>query len=85
MWGDVWWGKTYVNVTFKKYHLLLIYRQYAGYDYSQQGQFVPTDMMHPQQPYHGHIFQPTSHASSTSQTIYGNSFEDEPPLLEGRK
>ncbi|XP_049642913.1 protein YIPF5 [Suncus etruscus] len=57
-------------------------KQYAGYDYSQQGQFVPTDMMPPQQPYHGQIYRPTSHTSSTSQTIYGNSFEDEPPLLE---
>ena len=63
----------------------LIYRQYAGYDYSQQGRFVPPDMMQPQQPYTGQIFQPAqAYTPTTPQPFYGNNFEDEPPLLEGR-
>ncbi|KAF6083546.1 Yip1 domain family member 5 [Phyllostomus discolor] len=58
-------------------------KQYAGYDYSQQGRFVPPDMMQPQQPYTGQIFQPTqTYAPAAPQPFYGNSFEDEPPLLE---
>lgn len=40
-------------------------------------------MMQPQQPYTGQIFQPTqTYTPSASQSMY-NSFEDEPPLLEG--
>ncbi|ELW69087.1 Protein YIPF5, partial [Tupaia chinensis] len=58
-------------------------KQYADYNYSQQGQFVPPDMMQPQQPYTGQIFQPTqAYTPAIPQPVYGNSFEDEPPLLE---
>uniref|UniRef100_A0A7N5K9H5 Protein YIPF n=1 Tax=Ailuropoda melanoleuca TaxID=9646 RepID=A0A7N5K9H5_AILME len=58
-------------------------KQYAGYDYSQQGRFVPPDMMQPQQPYTGQIFQPAqAYTPTTPQPFYGNNFEDEPPLLE---
>lgn len=59
-------------------------RQYAGYDYSHQGRFVPPDMVQPQQPYTGQIFQPAqAYTPTTPQPFYGNNFEDEPPLLEG--
>lgn len=34
-------------------------KQYAGCDCSQQGRFVPPDMMQPQQTYTGQIYQPT--------------------------
>lgn len=62
-----------------------MYRQYAGYDYSQQGRFVPPDMMQAQQTYTGQIYQPTqAYPSTAPQTYYGDSFEEEPPLLEGR-
>lgn len=57
-------------------------KQYASYNYPQQGPFVPPDMMHSQQPYQGQIFQPSQYTPSTSQPYYGNNFEDEPPLLE---
>ncbi|EPQ20097.1 Protein YIPF5 [Myotis brandtii] len=58
-------------------------KQYAGYDYSQQGRYVPPEMIQPQQPYTGQIFQPTqTFTPTTPQPFYGNSFEDEPPLLE---
>uniref|UniRef100_A0A5F4VRQ4 Protein YIPF n=1 Tax=Callithrix jacchus TaxID=9483 RepID=A0A5F4VRQ4_CALJA len=58
-------------------------KQYPGYDYSQQGRFVPPDMMQPQQPYTGQIFQPTqAYTPASPQSFYGNNFEDEPPLLE---
>ncbi|XP_051019218.1 protein YIPF5 [Acomys russatus] len=59
-------------------------KQYAGYDYSQQGRFVPPDMMQPQQTYTGQIYQPTQAypPSATPQSFYGDSFEEEPPLLE---
>lgn len=41
-------------------------------------------MMQPQQPYTGQIFHPTpAYTPSSSQSFYGNNFEDEPPLLEG--
>lgn len=40
--------------------------------------------MQPQQPYTGQIFQPTqTYTPSASQSMYSNSFDDEPPLLEG--
>ncbi|TKC50778.1 hypothetical protein EI555_018736 [Monodon monoceros] len=58
-------------------------KQYAGYDYSHQGRFVPPDMVQPQQPYTGQIFQPAqAYTPTTPQPFYGNNFEDEPPLLE---
>ncbi|MEJ1280157.1 Yip1 domain family member 5 [Cricetulus griseus] len=58
-------------------------KQYAGYDYSQQGRFVPPDMMQAQQTYTGQIYQPTqAYPSTTPQPYYGDSFEEEPPLLE---
>ncbi|CAO2604644.1 Protein YIPF5 [Lemmus lemmus] len=58
-------------------------KQYAGYDYSQQGRFVPPDMMQPQQTYTGQIYQPTqAYPPTAPQQFYGDSFEEEPPLLE---
>uniref|UniRef100_A0A8I5ZUJ6 Yip1 domain family, member 5 n=1 Tax=Rattus norvegicus TaxID=10116 RepID=A0A8I5ZUJ6_RAT len=58
-------------------------KQYAGCEYSQQGRFVPPDMMQPQQTYTGQIYQPTqAYPPPTPQTFYGDSFEEEPPLLE---
>ncbi|XP_028668612.1 protein YIPF5 [Erpetoichthys calabaricus] len=58
-------------------------RQYGNYDYSQPGGFVSPGMMPPQQPYTGQIYQPTQTYTPTSpQSVYGSSFEDEPPLLE---
>lgn len=66
-------------------HLSSVFcRQYGGYEYSQQGGYVPPEMMQPQQPYTGQILQPTSaYTPSSSQSFYGSNFEDEPPLLEG--
>ncbi|XP_077329193.1 protein YIPF5 [Lithobates pipiens] len=53
------------------------------YDYGQQGGFVPPDMMNQQQPYIGQIYQPTQTYTPTStESVYGSSFDDEPPLLE---
>lgn len=41
--------------------------------------------MQPAQPYTGQIFQPTqTYTPSASQSMYSNSFDDEPPLLEGQ-
>ncbi|PIO37092.1 hypothetical protein AB205_0101750, partial [Aquarana catesbeiana] len=58
-------------------------RQY--YDYGQQGGFIPPDMMNQQQPYTGQIYQPTQTYTPTStESVYGSSFDDEPPLLEGK-
>ncbi|KAG2455754.1 protein YIPF5 [Polypterus senegalus] len=58
-------------------------RQYGNYDYSQPGGFVSPGMMPPQQQYTGQIYQPTQTYTPTSpQSVYGSSFEDEPPLLE---
>ncbi|XP_069620159.1 protein YIPF5 isoform X1 [Ranitomeya imitator] len=57
-------------------------KQYQ-YDYSQQGGFIPSDMMAQQQPYTGQIYQPTHTYTPTSpDSVYGSSFDDEPPLLE---
>lgn len=62
---------------------VILYRQYGGYEYSQQSGFVPPEMMQ-QQPYTGQIYQPTQTYTPTSaQSFYGSNFEDEPPLLEG--
>ncbi|XP_005523768.1 PREDICTED: protein YIPF5 isoform X1 [Pseudopodoces humilis] len=56
-------------------------KHYGGYEYAQQGGFVPPDMV--QQPYTGQIYQPTqSYSAASAQSFYGSSFEDEPPLLE---
>ncbi|XP_073476733.1 protein YIPF5 isoform X1 [Aquarana catesbeiana] len=53
------------------------------YDYGQQGGFIPPDMMNQQQPYTGQIYQPTQTYTPTStESVYGSSFDDEPPLLE---
>ncbi|CAI5766556.1 Uncharacterized protein PODLI_1B018292 [Podarcis lilfordi] len=69
------YGGDYAGGTYNK--------QYAGYDYSQQGGYVPPEMMQPQQPYTGQIFQPTqTYTPSSPQSFYGSNFEDEPPLLE---
>ncbi|NXG43390.1 YIPF5 protein, partial [Psilopogon haemacephalus] len=58
-------------------------KQYGGYEYSQQSGFVPPEMVQQQQPYTGHIFQPSqSYAPTSAQAFYGTNFEDEPPLLE---
>uniref|UniRef100_A0A8C2JGK6 Yip1 domain family, member 5 n=2 Tax=Cyprinus carpio TaxID=7962 RepID=A0A8C2JGK6_CYPCA len=54
------------------------------YEYSQpMGYSAPPGMMQPQQPYMGQIYQPTPAFTPVSpQSMYGSSFEDEPPLLE---
>ncbi|NXP39265.1 YIPF5 protein, partial [Leiothrix lutea] len=58
-------------------------RPYGGYEYPQQGGFVPPDMMQQQQPYMGQIYQPTQgYTPASAQSFYGSNFEDEPPLLE---
>ena len=73
-----------VDIILRHVYFTWLFRQYAGYDYSHQGRFVPADMMQPQQPYTGQIFQPTqAYTPTTPQPFYGNNFEDEPPLLEG--
>ncbi|XP_053573130.1 protein YIPF5 [Bombina bombina] len=57
-------------------------KQYA-YDYSQQAGFMPQDMMNQQQPYTGQIYQPAQTYTPTStESVYGSTFDDEPPLLE---
>ncbi|XP_043925081.1 protein YIPF5 [Protopterus annectens] len=57
-------------------------RQYGAYDYSQQAGFVPPGMI-PQQQYTGQIYQPAqAYTPATHQSVYGNTFDDEPPLLE---
>ncbi|XP_034062685.1 protein YIPF5 [Gymnodraco acuticeps] len=60
------------------------YKPYdAQYDYSQPMGYAPQGVMQPQQPYTGQIFQPTqTYTPSPSQSMYGSSFDDEPPLLE---
>ncbi|KAI9548182.1 Protein yipf5 [Dissostichus eleginoides] len=60
------------------------YKPYEGqYDYSQPMGYAPQGVMQPQQPYTGQIFQPTqTYTPSPSQSMYGSSFDDEPPLLE---
>ncbi|XP_034374332.1 LOW QUALITY PROTEIN: protein YIPF5 [Arvicanthis niloticus] len=56
-------------------------KQYA--DYSQQGRFVLQNMMQPQQTYTGQFTSPTqAYPPTTPQSFYGDSFEEEPPLLE---
>ncbi|XP_071614891.1 protein YIPF5 isoform X1 [Heliangelus exortis] len=58
-------------------------RQHGGYQCSQQGAFVPSEMMQQQQPYTGQIYQPSQpYSPASAQSFYGTSFEDEPPLLE---
>ncbi len=50
------------------------------------GYTAPPGVMPPQQPYAGQIFQPTPAFTPVStQSMYGSSFEDEPPLLEGKR
>lgn len=59
-------------------------RPYGQYDYTQPVGYSSPGMMQPQQPYTGQIFQPTqTYTPSASQSMYSNSFDDEPPLLEG--
>ncbi|CAL8275971.1 protein YIPF5 isoform X1 [Gadus morhua] len=56
---------------------------YVQYDYSQNMGYAAPGMMQPQQPYSGQIFQPTPAFTPTAaQSMYGSSFDDEPPLLE---
>ncbi|CAI9590834.1 unnamed protein product [Staurois parvus] len=59
------------------------YNKQYHYDYAQQGGFMPPDMMNQQQPYTGQIYQPTQTYTPTStESVYGSTFDDEPPLLE---
>ncbi|XP_018422845.1 PREDICTED: protein YIPF5 [Nanorana parkeri] len=59
------------------------YNKQHHYDYGQQGGFMPPDMMNQQQPYTGQIYQPAQTYTPTStESVYGSSFDDEPPLLE---
>ncbi|CAH2277105.1 YIPF5 [Pelobates cultripes] len=59
------------------------YNKQYGYDYSQQGGYIPPDMLNPQQPYTGQIYQPSPAFTPTvTESVYGSSFDDEPPLLE---
>ncbi|KAG8578746.1 hypothetical protein GDO81_010608 [Engystomops pustulosus] len=59
------------------------YNKQYQYDYSQQGGFMPPEMMNPQQPYTGQIYQPTqTYTPTSSESVYGSTFDDEPPLLE---
>ncbi|XP_024288031.1 protein YIPF5-like [Oncorhynchus tshawytscha] len=58
------------------------YKQ-GQYDYSQPMGYSAPGMMQPQQPYTGQIYQPTAaFTPSPTQSMYGSSFDDEPPLLE---
>ncbi|KAG8128671.1 putative Protein YIPF protein [Naja naja] len=58
-------------------------KQYGGYERSQQDAYVLPEMMQPQKPYMGQILNPApAYPPSSSQSIYGNNFEDEPSLLE---
>ncbi|XP_041122609.1 protein YIPF5 [Polyodon spathula] len=56
-------------------------QQYGNYNYPHQGGHSTQGVMQPQQPYTGQIYQPTF-TPTTPQSVYGSSFEDEPPLLE---
>lgn len=60
---------------------------YGQYDYSQpMGYSAAPGIMQPQQPYTGQIFQPTpAFTPASTQSMYSSSFEDEPPLLEGKR
>ena len=61
-----------------------LHSPYVQYDYSQNMGYAAPGMMQPQQPYSGQIFQPTPAFTPTAaQSMYGSSFDDEPPLLEG--
>ena len=51
------------------------------YDYSQQGYGGSPQMMTPQVPYTGQIMTPEPIPTGGS---YSDSFDDEPPLLEGK-
>ncbi|XP_066572948.1 protein YIPF5 isoform X1 [Amia ocellicauda] len=58
-------------------------KPYENYDYSQQAGYAAPGMMPPQQAYTGQIYQPApTFTPASSQSMYGSSFEDEPPLLE---
>lgn len=55
-------------------------RPYGQYDYS----YPPSGLAAPQQTFSPQIFQPTqTFTPSSSHSMYGSSFDDEPPLLEG--
>lgn len=55
-------------------------RPYGQYDYS----YPPSGMPAQQQTFSPQIFQPTqTFTPSSSHSMYGSSFDDEPPLLEG--
>lgn len=55
-------------------------RPYGQYDYS----YPPSGLAAPQQNFSPQIFQPTqTFTPSSSHSMYGSSFDDEPPLLEG--
>ncbi|MBN3273053.1 YIPF5 protein, partial [Polyodon spathula] len=56
-------------------------QQYGNYNYPLQGGHSTPGVMQLQQPYTGQIYQPTF-TPTAPQSVYGSSFEDEPPLLE---
>ncbi|XP_075457159.1 protein YIPF5 isoform X2 [Ascaphus truei] len=54
-----------------------------AYECGQQGSFIPPEMMNQQQPYIGQIYQPThAYTPTSTESVYGSTFDDEPPLLE---
>ncbi|OCT87757.1 protein YIPF5 isoform X1 [Xenopus laevis] len=58
-------------------------KQYPYDPYSQQGGFIPQEMNQQQQPYTGQIYQPTqTYTPTATESVYGSTFDDEPPLLE---
>ncbi|KAG5843348.1 hypothetical protein ANANG_G00149900 [Anguilla anguilla] len=60
-------------------------KPYNQYEYAQQGGYAapPPGMIPPQQPYTGQIYQPTpAFTPASTQSVYGSSFDEEPPLLE---
>jgi len=64
-------------------------RQFGQFDYSQTGSYdaslAPEPAAQPQQqnPYAGSILTPAAETFNTYTPPTGESFEDEPPLMEG--
>ncbi|XP_043400357.1 protein YIPF7 isoform X4 [Chelonia mydas] len=54
-------------------------------DSPQPGAFVPLEMLSSSQSYIGQILHPTYNPEFLSHSSYADSFDEEPPLLEGRK
>lgn len=59
-------------------------KPYGQYDYSQpMSSYSSSGLVAPQQSFTPQIFQPTqTFTPSSSHSMYGSSFDDEPPLLE---